>query len=121
VLVVEAFLDVDPLTARDIVADLADQRMRQFEHILAADLPTMYDDLDLAPPVREAIARHADGLEDWMSGILEWHRRCARYTEAELCRHGSLGPSRTVMHRPRGLGTDAAVPLRLAATVPTTT
>ena len=44
-----------------------------------------------------------------MSGILEWHRRCVRYTEAELRRHGSLGPSRTVLHNPTGLGTSGAL------------
>ena len=110
VLVVEAFFGVDRMTARDIVADLANQRMRQFEHILADDLPALYQDLDLAPPAREALARHAEELKDWMSGILEWHRRCVRYTEAELRRHGSLGPSRTVLHNPTGLGTSGALP-----------
>lgn len=92
--------------------------MRQFEHILAADLPTMYEDLDLAPPVREALDRHAAGLKDWMAGILEWHRRCARYTEAELRRHGSRGPSRTILHRPTGRGTSGAGPRRVTAIVP---
>jgi hypothetical protein len=33
-----------------------------------------------------------------------------RYTEAELRRHGSLGPSRTVLHNPTGLGTSGALP-----------
>jgi len=119
VLVVEAFLNVDRLTARDIVADLANERMRQFEHILASDLPALSQDLDLAPPVREALGRHADELKDWMSGILEWHRRCVRYTETELRRHGSLGPSRTILHNPTGLGTSGALPRPAAApTVP---
>jgi germacradienol/geosmin synthase len=108
VLVVESFFNVDRLTARDIVADLMNERMRQFEHIVADDLPAMFHDLDLAAPVREALTRHADELKEWMSGILEWHRRCERYSETELRRHGSLGPSRTVLHNPTGLGTAAA-------------
>jgi germacradienol/geosmin synthase len=118
VLVVEAFLGVDRATARDVVAHLAGERMRQFEHIVATDMPALYRDLDLAPEIRAALDRHADELKDWMSGILEWHRRCVRYTEAELRRHGSLGPSRTVLHNPTGLGTNGASPHRAPASVP---
>jgi germacradienol/geosmin synthase len=52
-----------------------------------------------------------------MSGILEWHRRCARYTESELRRHGPLGPSRTLLHNPTGLGTTGALPRPPATTL----
>jgi germacradienol/geosmin synthase len=86
VLVVESFLGVDRLTARDVVVDLMAERMRQFQHLAANDLPALFDELDLEPAVRTALARRADELKDWMSGILEWHRRCERYTEAELRR-----------------------------------
>jgi germacradienol/geosmin synthase len=112
VLIVESFFGIDRLTARDIVADLLDQRLRQFEHILANDLDAMFDDLDLAPPARDGILAYAGHLEDWMSGILEWHRHCQRYTDVELRRHGSLGPSRHPLHLPTTSAGSAVRPAR---------
>jgi germacradienol/geosmin synthase len=96
VLVVEEFLGIDRLAARDVVADLCDERMRQFEHILATGLPALSEGLDDA--VADALARHAAGLQEWMSGILEWHRTCVRYGEAELL----------ARHRPPGGGAGTA-------------
>ncbi|GAA3088164.1 terpene synthase family protein [Streptosporangium carneum] len=108
VLVVENFLGVDRLAARDVVADLMTARMRQFEHLVAHDLPALFEEFDLDEQVRGILTRHADGLKDWMSGILEWHRRCARYTEAELVRHhrGAPVPAGSPF-LPSGLGTSA--------------
>ncbi|MEU1731793.1 germacradienol/geosmin synthase [Streptosporangium sp. NPDC020145] len=120
VLVVENFLQVDRLTARDVVADLMTARMRQFQHIVEEDLPAMFEEFGLGDEVRGVLTRHADGLKEWMSGILEWHRRCARYTEAELRRHhhGSVSAvvPATVVSRflPSGPGT-SALRLRPAA------
>ncbi|GAA5066197.1 germacradienol/geosmin synthase [Thermocatellispora tengchongensis] len=120
VLVVEKFLGVDRLRARDVVRDLTEARIRQFEHILAGDLPAMFDELRLDDDARAALLRHADEIKDWMSGILEWHRRCVRYTDAELrrVRDEALGrvrePARPALSSPflpTGLGTSA---LRLA-------
>ncbi|WP_326821236.1 family 2 encapsulin nanocompartment cargo protein terpene cyclase [Streptosporangium sp. NBC_01756] len=107
VLVVENFLEVDRWKARDIVADLMAARMRQFEHIVANDLPALFEDFALDGPVREILTRHADDLKEWMSGILEWHRRCARYTEAELRRSRPPAPA-GFSFLPTGLGTSAA-------------
>jgi germacradienol/geosmin synthase len=107
VAVVENFLNVDRLAARDVVADLMTERMRQFEHLVAEGLPALCQELDLDQPVRTALTRYADGYKDWMSGILEWHRRCARYTEAELLRH-HRPPAPSFSFLPTGLGTSAA-------------
>ncbi|MFJ2029188.1 family 2 encapsulin nanocompartment cargo protein terpene cyclase [Streptosporangium sp. NPDC087985] len=114
VLVVENFLNVDRWKARDVVADLMTTRMRQFEHILANDLPALFDDFALDEPVRRILTRHADDLKEWMSGILEWHRRCVRYTEAELRRNRIMGASAETgfSFLPTGLGTSA---VRVAA------
>lgn len=104
-LVVESFLDVDRMTARDIVADLMTARMQQFEHIVANGLPALLEEAGLDEQARTILTQHAEDLKEWMSGILEWHRHCARYTEAELRRVRSpLGFS----FRPSGLGTSAA-------------
>ncbi|MEU0468653.1 germacradienol/geosmin synthase [Amycolatopsis sp. NPDC006131] len=107
VLVVEHFLGLDRLAARDVVNDLMTARMRQFEHILATDLPQLFEDAELDQPARDALLRHADELKDWMSGILEWHRQCVRYTEPELKRLTT--PAAPAF--PAGLGMSA---LRLA-------
>ena len=113
VLVVENFLDVDRLTGRDIVADLMAERMRQFEHLVTHDLPKLFDDLAVEEPARKVITLHADRLQDWMSGILEWHRRSMRYKEAELLRSRSPDKRRDFSFLPTGLGTSA---VRLART-----
>src|ERR1022692_1571728 len=107
VLVVENFLDVDRRKARDIVADLMATRVQQFEHIVTNDMPAMFDEFDLDEPVRTTLLNHADGLKDWMSGILEWHRRCVRYTEAELRRSRTLDRPADFSFLPTGLGTSA--------------
>ncbi|MCG5218590.1 terpene synthase family protein [Streptosporangium soli] len=107
VLVVEKFLDVDRWQARDIVNDLMTARMRQFEHIVANDLPAMFEDLALAEPIRVILTRQADDLKEWMSGILEWHRRCVRYTEAAL-RADRRAAAPGIVFPPTGLGTSAA-------------
>ncbi|MFD2416003.1 terpene synthase family protein [Amycolatopsis pigmentata] len=122
VLVAENFLGTDRWTARDVVADLMAARLRQFERIVAEDLPRLSDEFGLDGAGRAALTRHADGLKDWMSGILEWHRRCARYTEAELRRSRELvagtdipPAARSWRVGPCGLGTAAARPPRLSS------
>jgi germacradienol/geosmin synthase len=98
VLVVENFLGIERIAARDVVANLMTARLDQFEHIVATDLPVMLDEHKVDDAGREAIARHVAGLKDWMAGILEWHRRTSRYTETELRRRLPAAP---------GLGTSA--------------
>ena len=111
VLVVENFLNVDRMKARDVVADLMAERMRQFEQLVADGLPALADDLDLDADARAALVRHADRLKDWMAGVLEWHRSTPRYSEAELLRHhrGEVElPVPAFSLTPVGLGTAAA-------------
>lgn len=117
VLVVENFLGVDRLAARDIVARLMTARMQEFEHILANDLPRLMTDSDLDERARTALLQHGDDLKDWMAGILEWHRRSARYTERELRRSRTPDPTTTppLLKPPtRVIGAPAAVLSTLA-------
>jgi germacradienol/geosmin synthase len=118
VLVVENFLGVDRLRARDVVAALMEARMRQFEHIIATGLAALSADFDLDATARDRLHQYIDGLKDWMSGILEWHRRCARYTEPELRRlRAAAVASAESPFAVTGRGTSAArVAARLAAT-----
>lgn len=122
VVVVERFLDVDRIRARDVVADLMRARVEQFVHIAAVDLPAMCDELDLPDDVRRVLDRHVRDLEEWMSGILEWHRRCPRYVETELVRVreealAPAGPPLPGWRRPSGPGTAALRPPRPGASV----
>ncbi|AXB47611.1 terpene synthase family protein [Amycolatopsis albispora] len=109
VLVVENFLGVDRFQAAEVVAKLMKARMEEFEHIAGSELAVMFDELELSDEVRRALLSHAEHLKDWMSGILEWHRRCVRYTEPELERvRQSLAPPVDFSFPPTGLGTSAA-------------
>ncbi|MGH3374862.1 MAG: terpene synthase family protein [Actinoallomurus sp.] len=108
VLVIENFLGVDRLRARDIVGELMKARMQEFEHIIATDLPAMFEEHDLDEEVRTILTQHADDLKEWLSGILEWHRRCVRYTEPELLRLRGEAVAPGFPFLPSGLGTSAA-------------
>lgn len=79
VLVVQRFLDCTQVQARRIVDDLIDGRMREFQHVLEVQIPALCDDLDLPQEIRAALDRYARELQNWMSGILVWHRGCGRY------------------------------------------
>ncbi|ONI71011.1 Geosmin synthase [Actinosynnema sp. ALI-1.44] len=103
VLVLEQFLGVDRWQARDITAALMKARMEQFEHVIANDLPHLFEEYGLDDEARAVLTGYADGLKDWMAGILAWHRKVDRYREAELRR--SQNPSALL---PTGLGTSAA-------------
>jgi len=101
VLVVQNFLDCDRDHALGIVSDLMTSRMRQFQHIVATDLPVLFGNLDLDQQARETLLGYARHLENWLAGILNWHEGCRRYDESELSYPGP--PFGT----PTGLGTSA--------------
>jgi len=84
VLVVQDFLNCDLRQAVDIVNDLMTSRMRQFEHIVATELPALFDDFDLDGEARKTLDRYVTELQDWMAGVLLWHMRTRRYNESEL-------------------------------------
>ncbi|WP_069884776.1 germacradienol/geosmin synthase Cyc2 [Streptomyces luteocolor] len=90
ILVVQNFFGCDYPTALRVVNDLITQRIRQFEHVAAHEFPVLYEDFELSPEARAALDGHVDTLRNWMAGILNWHRGCRRYGEADLARraHG---------------------------------
>ncbi|MGW3263257.1 germacradienol/geosmin synthase Cyc2 [Streptomyces sp. NPDC001056] len=97
VLVVQNFFGIDYPTALGVVHDLTTQRMRQFEHVVAHELPVLYDDFQLPREAREAMDGYVLDLRNWLAGILNWHRNVDRYKDAWLGRraHGFL-PDRTL-------------------------
>ncbi|HVK20592.1 MAG TPA: germacradienol/geosmin synthase [Actinokineospora sp.] len=107
VLVVEKFLGIDRMAARDVVADLMNDRMRQFQQIADHDLPAMLTEFAIAEPTRSILLQHAEDMKEWMSGILEWHRKVVRYGESDLRRHAAPALP-AFSFSPTGLGTSAA-------------
>ncbi|MGH3983234.1 MAG: family 2 encapsulin nanocompartment cargo protein terpene cyclase [Pseudonocardiaceae bacterium] len=107
VLVVQKFLDIDRERAVSVVNDLMTSRLRQFEHIIATELPILVDDLGLDSYAREALDEYVVGLQDWMAGILDWHMLTGRYPEPALRRRYRTPPQRFGV--PAGLGTSASV------------
>ncbi|AJT65534.1 Germacradienol/geosmin synthase [Streptomyces lydicus] len=105
ILVVQNFFDCDYPTALAVINDLMTSRVREFQHVAANELPVLCDDFKLSADSRAALDAYVRELEDWMSGILVWHRDCHRYRESFL-RHRSGAQAR--FGGPTGLGTSAA-------------
>ncbi|MBO2446177.1 germacradienol/geosmin synthase [Actinomadura barringtoniae] len=98
---VATFLDCAPQSAAGIVADLITARVRQFERVVAADLPRLAAEHGLDGAARRALARHVRDLRHWMAGDLRW----------STGREPAPAPSalRRVLGGPTGLGTSAAL------------
>jgi germacradienol/geosmin synthase len=92
VLVVQNFFGVDYPAALGVVQDLMNQRMRQFEHVVAHELPVVYDDFQLSDEARKIMQGYVTDLQNWMAGILNWHRNVPRYRADYLASrtHGFL-------------------------------
>ena len=84
VLVVRTFLDIDTDRAFAVVVDLITSRMRQFEHVLAEELPALVEDFGLDEKGRAALDAYVTELKDWMAGIVHWHEACSRYRDTAL-------------------------------------
>ncbi|AOR31451.1 Geosmin synthase [Streptomyces fodineus] len=92
VLVVQNFFGVDYPTGLRVVHDLTTQRMQQFEHVIEHELPVLYDDFELSQEARAATDGYVLDLQNWLAGILNWHRCVDRYKAEWLGRrsHGFL-------------------------------
>lgn len=114
ILVVQDFFGCDYAEGLAVVDDVMKSRMEQFQHLVAHELPVLYDDMDLGPEAREALEGYVQDLRDWMAGILNWHRGCRRYRDEDLrrvhaVRHGGRPrPRLDIPDGPTGLGTSAA-------------
>lgn len=84
VLVVQNFFGCDRDQALGIVHDLMSSRLDQFQHVAANELPILYEDFKLDAAGRQALEDYAQGLRNWLSGILNWHTHVGRYREEEL-------------------------------------
>jgi germacradienol/geosmin synthase len=84
ILVVQNFFGCDYPQGLAIVDDLMRSRMRQFQHVLDHELPVLYADMELDEKALRAMDGYVLDLQNWMAGILNWHRRCRRYREEHL-------------------------------------
>ncbi|MCK1794785.1 germacradienol/geosmin synthase [Streptomyces sp. XM4193] len=103
ILVVQNFFDCDYPTALRVIDDLMKSRMRQFQHVAANELPVLYDDFELDEKTRAVLRGYVAELENWLSGILHWHRGCRRYREEDLS-HGNPATTRHMPARPLAPG-----------------
>ncbi|MFB6957567.1 germacradienol/geosmin synthase Cyc2 [Streptomyces sp. NPDC056309] len=79
ILVVQHFFGIDYPAALKVVQDMMNQRMRQFEHVVAHELHIVHDDFELSEEGRAAMLGYVADLQNWMAGILNWHRSVDRY------------------------------------------
>jgi germacradienol/geosmin synthase len=84
VLVTQNFLGCEAPLAIKVVNDLMTARVRQFENIVATELPVLFDDFDLDAAARDTLQRYVDDMKNWMAGELFWHRKTGRYSEPML-------------------------------------
>ncbi|WP_330299262.1 terpene synthase family protein [Streptomyces sp. NBC_00503] len=88
VLVTRNFFDIDYPQALHICHSLMTQRTEEFEHIVANQLPLLYDDWKLDADARAGLDAYVGELQDWLAGILNWHEKTRRYREEDLHRLG---------------------------------
>ena len=123
VLVVQHFLDVDRWQARDVVVNVMNARRRQFERILTEQLPPLCEEFDLDESARGVLTEHAEGLREWMAGVLAWHRKCVvRYSEPELRAYHRSTPDAPPAREPHAPSQDVdagSVPVRRLLAGPT--
>lgn len=105
VLVVQRFLDLEPQRAVAVINDLMTARLRQFERVVAIELPLLCEELRAEPADRERLQEYVRRLQQWMCGALKWHLSVGRYKERELCEAWNR---LRLSGRPMGLGTAAA-------------
>jgi germacradienol/geosmin synthase len=107
VLAVQHFFGCGVASAVEVVNDLMTARMRQFERILATELPALCERHNLDEEGRKSLDQYVAQLQGWMASILNWHSQSDRYTEHALSRRYGAGP-RQATGGLLGLGTAAA-------------
>ncbi|HLK01461.1 MAG TPA: germacradienol/geosmin synthase [Streptosporangiaceae bacterium] len=90
VLVAQNFLDIGRHTAMAVTADLLATRMRRFQHAAAVELPALRETMGLDDHSYDALRQHVRRLENWLSGIHNWHENCHRYAEQDLIANARL-------------------------------
>lgn len=82
VLVIEHFLGLDAQRAANLVNDLLNSRLDQFDHTIATELNVLFEEYCLSPQEQSDVFDYIRGLQDWQSGSHEWHIQTSRYLNA---------------------------------------
>ncbi|MFJ6350807.1 germacradienol/geosmin synthase [Streptomyces sp. NPDC092046] len=106
VLVLQTFFDCDYPTAVAMVDDLMRGRLRQYEHVKRHEVPLLYADFELDAAGRAAFRAYLRELEDWLAGILNWHRNVRRYGPEDAPPNSAAVPAR---RSPAGLAGQAGL------------
>jgi germacradienol/geosmin synthase len=80
VYITQSFLGCSRDAARDIVVDLAEERLHQFEQTARDKLPVFFTDHRVADPTREAVLAQVGRWQQYLAGNLAWHAGTGRYT-----------------------------------------
>ena len=105
VVVTAAFLGTGLHDAMRRTRELLEARLELFERLASIEVPELLTSRQADPDTAAAVARHVQGLRDWLAGDYQWHRETARYREDSWLRKGVRLPA-----GPTGLGTAAAQP-----------
>ncbi|GAA0602108.1 terpene synthase family protein [Streptomyces crystallinus] len=116
-LVVQRFFDCDYPTAVRVTDDLVRSRLRQYLHLKEHEVPLLYEQFGLDEAGRRALGAYIEEFEDWIAGILNWHRTVSRYDEESL-RGGSLPNAVPSVLASAGPGTAAQRLAQLVARPP---
>ncbi|MGH8791281.1 MAG: terpene synthase family protein [Stackebrandtia sp.] len=92
VLVTRNFLGCSLSKAVKVVSDLMTARMKQFEHVIATDLPVLRAELDLNGNAQTALNKYVTDLQNYLFAVLIWHVNTRRYVDARP-RHSPTAPS----------------------------
>ncbi|HVG60327.1 MAG TPA: germacradienol/geosmin synthase [Hyalangium sp.] len=104
VLVFERFFGVDTQRAADLVNEVLNSRLYQFENTTLTELPPLFEEYGLDPLERRSVLVYVRGLQDWQSGGHEWHMRSSRYMNEGA---DASSPAQQFLGGPTGLGTSA--------------
>lgn len=86
IVITRNFFGIGYPEALHICHQLMTQRTEEFEHIVAHQLPLLYDDWKLSREARTALDAYVGELQDWHAGVLHWHREVRRYRSQDLHR-----------------------------------
>lgn len=84
VLVAQKFLSCTPQHAMQVVADLIAERIKQFEHVVATEVPVLIEEFKLDERARKALEGYVARQRWYMPGVLNWHVYTSRYMDDEL-------------------------------------
>jgi germacradienol/geosmin synthase len=104
VLVAQKFLGCSAEQAMQVVNDLITERLKQFEHVVATEVPVLIREYQLNERAKKALEDYIQRQRWYMPAVLNWHVYTSRYKDDELER----SPFARALSGLQGPGTAAA-------------